>query len=135
MRATTGGRETCFNTYHIKIMFHLDAFCYIPNKNIAIMACRKHNLGIKWVRFQNKYFISMTLFEHRSRCKNNITVLKGDGILIEMTVCSIQHCETHENNLTNLYTLHQGCQPNSLRARTEPSRVLFWPVSERACSA
>lgn len=65
-KTSTAERKIKVNTNHVEVMFHLNAFCYIPDKDIAIVACRQHYPGIEWMGLQHKYFICMSLFEHKN---------------------------------------------------------------------
>lgn len=47
--------------YHVEVVADLGSFGQVPHVNVAIMAGRKHDAGVKWVSLQHKHLIIMTL--------------------------------------------------------------------------
>lgn len=54
-------KQTCDPSYHVEVIANFCSFVYIPNKNIPIVSCRKHNPLVKGMSLQNKNLIIVTL--------------------------------------------------------------------------
>lgn len=55
------GDSHCLISYHVEEVSDLGSFGQVPDVNVAIMAGREHDAGIKWVSLQHKHLIIVTL--------------------------------------------------------------------------
>ena len=53
-------------SYHVEVVADLGSFGQVPHVNVAIVAGRQHDAGVKWVSLQHKHLIIVAL-EQRER--------------------------------------------------------------------